>query len=117
MAQWRPNIRETWECMMDNTDLVQVTLELQQWNAVVGKLMDTGPYREVAPLIGAIVQQCSVGQQAPPKDVVAKAAAAGLQPGPRLVVADGPPPGIIKPTSDMEASDGDHSETAPGAAE
>jgi hypothetical protein len=85
---------------MENTDLVQVTLELQQWNAVVGKLMDTGPYREVAPLIGAIVQQCSVGQQAPPKDVVAKAAAAGLQPGPRLVVADGPPPGIVKETSD-----------------
>jgi hypothetical protein len=38
------------------TDPVPVTLQAQEWNTVIGALMDA-PYRIAAPLIGKIVAQ------------------------------------------------------------
>ena len=96
---------------MENNTTISVTLDAQQWNIVVGQLME-GTYKVMAPLIGLIVSQCSQSptlQPAPPTPEG--------QMGPRLVVADGPPPGYVKPQPNGSAGDGDNSETAPSAAE
>jgi len=110
--------------------VVAVSLEAQQWNVVVGQLME-GPYKTMAPLIGSIIAQCAQAQQAQQQeaDIANKAAAAGLQAGPRLVVAEGPPPGYVNPlnaqmqvqrdgqTTEGSAAHGDNgeAETSPAA--
>jgi hypothetical protein len=85
---------------MDNNTPIPVTLEAQQWNVVVGQLME-GPYKTMAPLIGLIISQCNP-QPAPPPSPPGS----DMQQGPRLVVADGPPPGIASNGSG-QAGEGD----------
>jgi len=88
--------------------VVAVSLEAQQWNVVVGQLME-GPYKTMAPLIGSIIAQCAQVQQTQQQeaDIANKAAAAGLQAGPRLVVAEGPPPGYVLPQTQGQAQEQD----------
>ena len=73
--------------------VVSVSLEAQQWNTVVGQLME-GQYKVMAPLIGLIVSQCGAVQQ---QLQSASPPANDGQVGPRLVIGEGPPPGYVKP--------------------
>src|SRR5215475_1542976 len=90
--------------------VVAVSLEAQQWNVVVGQLME-GPYKVMAPLIGSIIAQCS--QAIPPT-----ATQPDMQKGPRLVVADGPPPGYQQQQqSEPTDTGGEHGTNNVGAEE
>ena len=74
--------------------VVSVSLEAQQWNVVVGQLME-GQYKTMAPLIGTIVAQC--GQAAQQLQPAVQPPANEGQVGPRLVIGEGSPPGYVKP--------------------
>jgi hypothetical protein len=55
-----------------------VTLEAQQWNAVMALLAE-GPYRISAPLIQAIQQQCMAAER-PPDDLARRGNGADPEP-------------------------------------
>jgi hypothetical protein len=97
MAELQPN------------QVIAVSLEVQQWNTVVGQLME-GPYKVMAPLIGAIIAQHGKVQQEMNAVQVPEAPSPGGQMGPRLVVAEGPPPGYVDGQATERSAAHDNSE-------
>jgi hypothetical protein len=62
------------------TQMVSVTLEAQQWNVIIGQLME-GQYKTMAPLIGRILSFFSSPQ---PQGQT-----------PSMTIGEGPPPGYV----------------------
>ena len=85
---------------MHPQDRLNVTLEAQEWNAVMA-VLGTAPYRDVANLIGQIQAQCQAqdarnrsAQQVAMNGPVPNGLASG-QPGPF--------PRVVEPESDLSA--------------
>ncbi|HEY4389389.1 MAG TPA: hypothetical protein VGN34_33510 [Ktedonobacteraceae bacterium] len=49
---------------MEPTEMLQVTLQAQQWNTIIAILHDSGPYKLVHPVLTNIMQQLQRYQQA-----------------------------------------------------
>jgi hypothetical protein len=48
---------------MEPTEMLQVSLQAQQWNSILAILHDSGPYKLVHPVLTSIMQQLQRYQQ------------------------------------------------------